>query len=49
MRASVMAAIEMIEVTPAETAAQVIVNSRTGTVVINSAVRLRPPRSARAS
>ncbi|MFA7603739.1 MAG: flagellar basal body P-ring protein FlgI [Novosphingobium sp.] len=41
-RASVMAAIEMIEVTPAEAAARVIVNSRTGTVVINSAVRLSP-------
>jgi flagellar P-ring protein FlgI len=41
-RASVMAAIEMIEVTPAEAAAKVIVNSRTGTVVINSAVRLSP-------
>lgn len=41
-RASVMAAIEMIEVTPAESAAKVIVNSRTGTVVINSAVRLSP-------
>jgi flagellar P-ring protein FlgI len=41
-RASVMAAIEMIEVEPAETAARVIVNSRTGTVVINSAVRLSP-------
>jgi flagellar P-ring protein precursor FlgI len=41
-RASVMAAIEMIEITPAETAAKVIVNSRTGTVVINSAVRLSP-------
>ena len=41
-RASVMAAIEMIEVDPAETAARVIVNSRTGTVVINSAVRLSP-------
>ncbi|MCJ2186840.1 flagellar basal body P-ring protein FlgI [Novosphingobium beihaiensis] len=39
-RASVMAAIEMINVDPAETAARVIVNSRTGTVVINSAVRL---------
>jgi flagellar P-ring protein precursor FlgI len=37
-----MAAIEMIEVTPAEAAAKVIVNSRTGTVVINSAVRLSP-------
>jgi flagellar P-ring protein precursor FlgI len=41
-RASVMAAIEMIEVDPAETPARVIVNSRTGTVVINSAVRLSP-------
>ncbi len=41
-RASVMAAIEMIDVTPAETPAKVIVNSRTGTVVINSAVRLAP-------
>ena len=34
-RATMMASIEMIEVTPAETAARVIVNSRTGTVVIN--------------
>ena len=41
-RATMMAAIEMIEVNPAETAAKVIVNSRTGTVVINSAVRLSP-------
>ncbi len=41
-RASLMAAIEMLEVEPAETAAKVIVNSRTGTVVINSAVRLSP-------
>lgn len=41
-RASVMAAIEMIDVDPAETAARVIVNSRTGTVVINSAVTLSP-------
>ena len=41
-RASMMAAIEMIDVTPAETAARVIINSRTGTVVINSAVRLSP-------
>ncbi|MCJ2184357.1 flagellar basal body P-ring protein FlgI [Novosphingobium sp. 1949] len=41
-RASVMAAIEMIEVKPAETPARVVVNSRTGTVVINSAVRLSP-------
>ena len=41
-RASMMAAIEMIEVTPAEAAAKVVVNSRTGTVVINSAVKLYP-------
>ncbi|MDE2563865.1 MAG: flagellar basal body P-ring protein FlgI [Sphingomonadales bacterium] len=41
-RASRMAAIEMIDVAPAESAAKVIVNSRTGTVVINSAVRLSP-------
>ncbi|WP_260925031.1 flagellar basal body P-ring protein FlgI [Novosphingobium sp. 9] len=41
-RASMMAAIEMIDVAPAETQARVIVNSRTGTVVINSAVRLSP-------
>lgn len=42
MRASMMAAIEMIDVAPAESPARVIVNSRTGTVVINSAVRLSP-------
>ena len=41
-RSSMMAAIEMIAITPAETPAKVIVNSRTGTVVINSAVRLAP-------
>ncbi len=41
-RASMMAAIEMIEIEPAESAARVIVNSRTGTVVISSAVRLAP-------
>ncbi|MEQ1498615.1 MAG: flagellar basal body P-ring protein FlgI [Novosphingobium sp.] len=41
-RASLMAAIEMIEVNPAESPAKVVVNSRTGTVVINSAVRLYP-------
>ncbi|BEU99526.1 flagellar basal body P-ring protein FlgI [Novosphingobium olei] len=41
-RASTMAAIEMLQVSPAEAAAKVIVNSRTGTVVINSAVRLSP-------
>ena len=41
-RASVMAQIEMIEVDPAQTRAKVIINSRTATVVINSAVRLSP-------
>jgi flagellar P-ring protein precursor FlgI len=41
-RATMLAAIEMIEVHPAETQARVIINSRTGTVVINSAVRLLP-------
>ena len=41
-RSSMMAAIEMLSVTPAETPAKVIINSRTGTVVINSAVRLAP-------
>ncbi len=41
-RSEMIAAIEMIDVTPAETPARVIVNSRTGTVVINSAVRLSP-------
>ncbi|MFM2371359.1 MAG: hypothetical protein RIS85_1081, partial [Pseudomonadota bacterium] len=41
-RATTMAAIEMLDITPAETPARVIVNSRTGTVVINSAVRLSP-------
>ncbi len=39
-RANMMAAIEMIDITPAEPPARVIINSRTGTVVINSAVRL---------
>ncbi len=42
VRGSIMAAIEMLAVVPAETRARVIVNSRTGTVVINSAVRLSP-------
>ena len=41
-RATQMAAIEMIEVNPAEAAAKVVINSRTGTVVINSAVKLYP-------
>lgn len=41
-RGTMMAQIEMIDVTPAESRARVIINSRTGTVVINSAVRLSP-------
>ena len=41
-RAAALAAIEMLPVTPAPVAARVIVNSRTGTVVINQAVRLLP-------
>lgn len=42
VRSGLMADIEMIDVTPAESAARVVVNSRTGTVVISSAVRLSP-------
>jgi len=42
VRSAVMAEIEMLPVTPAPVAAKVIVNSRTGTVVINDAVRLSP-------
>lgn len=41
-RSSRIAEVEMIEVTPAQTPARVIINSRTGTVVINRAVRLAP-------
>lgn len=41
-RSGLMAAIEMLPVTPAPVAARVIINSRTGTVVINDAVRLAP-------
>lgn len=41
-RAGIMATIEMLDIDPAEAAAKVIVNSRTGTVVISSAVRLSP-------
>lgn len=42
VRSGMMAEIEMLGVTPAPVAAKVIVNSRTGTVVINDAVRLAP-------
>lgn len=41
-RSAVLAEIEMLDITPAAQAARVIVNSRTGTVVINQAVRLNP-------
>lgn len=42
LRSAAMAEIEMLGVTPAPVAAKVIINSRTGTVVINDAVRLSP-------
>jgi flagellar P-ring protein FlgI len=41
-RAQLMALIENIEVNPADAPARVIVNPRTGTVVINGAVRIAP-------
>lgn len=41
-RSGLLAEIEMLPVTPAPSAARVIVNSRTGTVVINQSVRLAP-------
>ncbi|MEO1045842.1 MAG: flagellar basal body P-ring protein FlgI [Pseudomonadota bacterium] len=41
-RVMMMSTIENIPVTPAEAAARVIVNARTGTVVINGAVRISP-------
>ena len=41
-RSAMLAEIEGLEVIPAQSAARVIVNSRTGTVVISSAVRLSP-------
>jgi flagellar P-ring protein precursor FlgI len=41
-RISFLSAIENLEVTPGEAAAKVIINSRTGTVVINSQVRVMP-------
>lgn len=41
-RAEMMAGIEMLEIKPAERAAKVVINSRTGTIVISSAVRLSP-------
>ncbi len=41
-RATIMSAIENLDVVSAEPPARVIVNARTGTVVINSAVRVGP-------
>lgn len=41
-RSSWLGEIEMLQVTPAPQSARVIVNSRTGTVVMNQAVRLAP-------
>lgn len=41
-RSTMLAQIEMLQVQPAPQSARVIVNSRTGTVVINQAVRLMP-------
>jgi flagellar P-ring protein precursor FlgI len=41
-RITMMGMIENIEIQPAEAAAKVIVNARTGTVVINGAVRIAP-------
>lgn len=41
-RTLLMSRIENLEVTPAEAPAKVIVNARTGTVVINGAVRISP-------
>ncbi|WP_066476741.1 MULTISPECIES: flagellar basal body P-ring protein FlgI [unclassified Sphingomonas] len=42
VRAALMSEIENLTVDPAEAAARVIVNARSGTVVINSAVRVAP-------
>jgi flagellar P-ring protein precursor FlgI len=41
-RISLIATLENLEVTPGESAARVIINSRTGTVVINSSVHVSP-------
>lgn len=41
-RSSIIAAIEMLTVKPAEKPARIIINSRTGTIVISNAVRLAP-------
>ena len=44
IRTALMSRIENIEVEPADAPARVIVNARTGTVVINGAVRITPGR-----
>lgn len=41
-RVAFMSLLENIEVSPAQAAARVVINSRTGTVVINQAVRVAP-------
>ena len=41
-RVAFMSLLENLEVQPAKTAARIIINSRTGTVVINSQVKVRP-------
>ncbi len=41
-RVAFLSLLENLEVQPAQTAARVIINSRTGTVVINSQVKVRP-------
>jgi flagellar P-ring protein precursor FlgI len=41
-RVAMMSRIENLEITPAEAPARVVVNARTGTVVINGAVRVGP-------
>lgn len=48
-RVAYMSMIENIEVNPAEAVARVIVNSRTGTVVINQSVRVAPAAVAHGS
>ncbi|USI73742.1 flagellar basal body P-ring protein FlgI [Sphingomonas morindae] len=42
LRTALMASIENLDVNPADAAARVVVNARTGTVVINGAVRIAP-------
>jgi flagellar P-ring protein precursor FlgI len=42
IRSAMMSQIENLEITPAEPPAKVVVNARTGTIAINSAVRVGP-------